>query len=283
MNKTTFITILCFCASIFFVNAQAAKQGFDNKVEDNWSYSSNIPFYANNNNTDIWRNQSNANGRIPGPFGGANFLAGRDLDNPYTEQVTGLSSPEHILTFDAINISGVQAEVSFRYHYVGLDKGDYIYFQLRYDNGTDWNYVDHQEDVFRTTRNGNFNSTGWDEADFDVPSGHSYIRMRLVIYQNGNEYVGFDDFELKTATLSNKYNLIDGFSFGPNPTSSTVNFKANVALDKITVYNVLGKEVLRKKGTFKTMSLDLTNVPSGIYLAQIEAGDITQTLKLIRK
>ncbi|WP_223550075.1 MULTISPECIES: T9SS type A sorting domain-containing protein [Aestuariivivens] len=283
MNKTTNITLLFLLISVFFISAQQAKQGFENKSEDNWTYTSNIPFYSNNNNTDFWMNQPGSNGRIPGPFAGSSYLAGRDLDNPYAEQVTGLSSPEHILTFTPINVNGLPAEVSFRVHYVGLNKTDYIYYELRYDNANDWNHSDYKEDVFRTTKTGNFNSTGWEEINYEVPSGYSYVRMRLVVYQNGNEYLGFDNFELKTATLSNKYNLIDGFSFGPNPTSDIVNFKANATLDEVIVFNVLGKEIIRKKSNSNTITVDLSTVPSGIYLAQVKSGDIAQTLKLIKK
>lgn len=283
MNKTTLTLLSLFLASVLSVKAQGKKQGFDDQRDDTWSYTSNIPFYSANSGTDIWTNQANANGRIPGPYGGSKYLAARDLDNPYSQQYTGLAAPEHILTFETINISGLSAEVAFRYHYVSLDKGDYIYFQLRFDNGTDWDYADYEENIFRTGQIGSFNSKGWDYVSYHVPSGHSYVRMRLVIYQNGNEYLGFDNFELNTATLSNKYNLIDGFSFGPNPTYSTVNFKANAVLDNITLYNVLGKEVLSKKGSSTSMSIDLSGQASGVYLAKIESGSISQTLKLIKK
>ena len=283
MNKTTLL-LTSLLLSVFYLSAQSAKQGFDNKAEDNWAYTSNIPFYSQSNNSDIWGNQSNANGRIPGPFSGSDFLAGRDLDNPYSEQYLQTDSPEHILTFETINIGGLPAEISFRIHYVGLDKNDYIQLQLRYDNGTDWNTYDYNYDVFKTSQGGNFNSTGWDEISYDIPTGHNFVRMRLIIYQNGNEYLGFDNFELETSgTLSNNNNLIKGFSFGPNPTRDYINFRADVRLDKVSFYNVLGKEVLRKNINTKEASLSLSSLSSGIYLARIESGNVSQTLKIIKR
>lgn len=284
MNKTT-NTLLCFLLlAMLCVNAQGKKkQGFDDDTEDNWAYTSNIPFYTENNASDVWTKYSNANGRIPGPFGGANYLACRDLDNPYSQQYTGLESPEHILTFETTNISGMSAEISFRYHYVGLNMGDYVYFQLRFDNGTDWYYADYEENIFRTSQTGSFNSRGWDYVNYSVPSGYNHVRMRLVIYQNGNEYLGFDNFELNMATLSNKHNLIEGFSYGPNPTYNSLSFRANVELDAITIYNVLGKEVFKLKGNSRNLNVDLSNQASGVYLAKIEAGNIIETLKIIKK
>ena len=44
------------------------------------------------------------------------------------------------------------------------------------------------------------------------------MKVRLVIYQNGNAYLGFDDFQVQTQTLSNDKNSIEGFTYGPNPT-----------------------------------------------------------------
>jgi hypothetical protein len=210
-------------------------------------------------------------------------LAGRDLDNEYSEQQTGQASPEHILIFDDVNVGGLEAELKFQVQYIGLDKGDYIYYELRYDNGIDWNYADYKEDVFKTASNGNFNSVGWDEFKFTIPSGHDYVRMRLVVYQNGNEYLGFDDFQLETSTLSNKDNLINGFSFGPNPTRDHVNFKANVVLDEVSIYNVLGKELIRRKLKTKESSINLANFPVGIYLLRVESDGLVQTSRIIKK
>lgn len=282
MKRTT-ISFVFFLVCVFYLSAQSAKQGFDNKEEDNWNYSSNIPFYFNNGGTDVWRNQSRANGRIAGPHSGSSFLAGRDLDNEYSEQITGQASPEHILTFDSIYLGGLEAELSFQVQYVGLDKGDYIYYELRYDNATDWNSADFKEDVFKTTSNGNFNSRGWNKFKYNIPSGHDYVRMRLVVYQNGNEYLGFDKFEIETATLYNKDGLINGFSFGPNPTRNLVNFKANVVLDEIFIYNILGKELMRRKLKSKQYSVDLTNYPVGIYIMKVVSEGIVQTSKIIKR
>ena len=127
MNKIT-ITLLLLFVNWVCLNAQVAKQGFDEDPNiDNWSFSTNIPFYSQNNNTDIWNTQSSANGRVPGPFSGPSYFAGRDLDNDYSEQYTALDSPEHILTFDTIKVNGLEAELKFKINYFGLDKVNFLW------------------------------------------------------------------------------------------------------------------------------------------------------------
>jgi hypothetical protein len=205
------------------------------------------------------------------------------LDNPHSQSLSGVSSPEHILYFEPVYIGGLSAEISFRVHYVGIDKGDYIYYQLAYNNGAGWSSYDYMENVFKTTQNGKFNSTGWEEFKHIVPLGHNFVRMRLVIYQNGNEYLGFDDFEVKTATLSNDKNVIEGFTFGPNPTSGPLKLKANVMLDSATVYNILGKELINVIGGSKEIELNLAQYSSGIYLVRVKSRQSTQTIRVINK
>ena len=283
MKKTTLIVLVYLFGSLFLF-AQGNSQGQNDDNDDsNWSYVSNIPFYSNNNGTDVWQRQSGSNGRISGPFKGPSYIAGRDLDNPYSQQFTGLESPEHILTFQTINLNGLSAELSFRVQYVGIDKGDYIYFEVAYNNGSNWNSPDYHQDIFKTTQNGTFNSFGWEQVKFNVPSGKNYVRMRLVVYQNGNEYLGFDDFEYTTFALSTNESTIEGLSFGPNPTQGEFKLKANVVLDKISFYNVLGKELMNKTLNSKEATLDLTNLSTGMYLAKVESSGVTQTFKLIKK
>jgi hypothetical protein len=281
--KNTILTLLLLVIYSYNLSGQVSRQGFDNEFKDNWSYTSNIPFYSLNNDSDIWVQKTNSNGRIPGPYSGSTYLAGRDLDNAFSESYAGVPSPEHILTFDPIYIGGLKAEISFKVYYFGIDKGDYIYYQVSYNNGTDWATYDYMQDVFRTSQQGNFNTREWEEFKHVVPAGKEFVRMRLVIYQNGNEYLGFDDFQVITQTLSNDKNLINGFEFGPNPTHGELRLKANVILDRASVYDILGKNVMNSKGDSKEMTLDLSNLPNGLYVVKVESGEISQTLKVIHK
>lgn len=279
MKKTTILSIL-LCLSIFYLSAQSVLQDFENNGKSNWDYTTNIPFYSFNNDTDLWQKRGD-NARIPKAYSGTTFLAGRDLDNPHSESVAGATSPEHILYFDPVYLGGAQAEISFRVQYVGIDKGDYIYYQVAYNNNAGWTTYDYMGDIFRTTQNGNFNSTGWEEFKHNVPSGYNFVRMRLVVYQNGNEYLGFDDFQIKMQSLSNDKNIIDGFTYGPNPTNGALKLKANSVLESATIYNILGKELISVKGSSKEMKLDLSQFSSGIYLVRVQSGETTQTIRVV--
>lgn len=283
MNKAS-ITILLLFVNWVYLNAQDTSQAFDGEPDvDIWEFSTNIPFYSENNSTDLWNIQSSAVGRIPGPFSEPGFLAGRDLDNSFSEQYTTSESPEHILTFDTVALNGLEAELNFKIYYFGLDNGDYIYFELLYNDNENWSLPDYRQDVFLTTQNGNFFTTEWEEISYTIPSGKNNVKMRLVIYQNGNEYLGFDDFKLTTNALSSNDSLIEGFSFGPNPTRGNLKLRANENLDNISIYDVLGKELINVDVNTKEKSLDLSSFSSGIYIAKVISGEKAQTFKIIKK
>ena len=281
--KTYGLILLFLSLASLNLRGQNAFQGFEGSIDDNWNYNTNIPFYNLNGGTDVWDNFSGSNGRIDGAFKGTSYMAGRDLDNPYSESISGSSSPEHILTFQTIAVNGAPSELSFRVNYVLLDKNDYIYYQVKYDNGTDWNSPDDQTNVFSTAQNGTFSTNDWVEFNHTVPSGKSHVRFRIIFYQNGNGYIGFDNVQLLSFPLSTQKNKIEGFTFGPNPTENVLNLNARVSLDKATLFDITGKQVLSREGDSNEMVLDLSSLTTGIYLARIESQGLSQTIKVIKR
>lgn len=261
---------------------QNALQGFEGTIDDNWNYTTNIPFYNLNGNTDLWVTYSDLNGRIDGAYKGLNYFAGRDLDNPYSEGYTGQPSPEHILTFETLTLNGAPSEISLRLNYIFLDSSDYIFYELMFDNGTSWNSPDVHVDVFKTNQSGKFSTNDWIELTEQIPPGNSHVRFRIGIYQNGNSYIGLDSFQLLSFPLSINNNTIEGFTFGPNPTNGILKLKANVILDKATLYDISGKKILTQNSASNKLELDISHLSSGIYITEVESQGLSQTIKVVK-
>jgi hypothetical protein len=84
---------------------------------------------------------------------------------------------------------------------------------------------------------------------------------------NSNEVAGLED------TL-----IIENISYFPNPTNSTLLIEANQTPVAVSIYNVLGKEVLLTK-----YSMDKCKcIASGVYIIRISDG-VSQTNKKIIK
>jgi len=71
----------------------------------------------------------------------------------------------------------------------------------------------------------------------------------------------------------------------PNPTNSLINIHCSTnEIKEVIIYNVMGVNVLEQNGLSQNdISLDLTNVPQGIYFARINVGDFCITKRYIKK
>lgn len=67
----------------------------------------------------------------------------------------------------------------------------------------------------------------------------------------------------------------------PNPTNGMLNVKAEKAISKISVYNILGQRI---EVTSENDQIDLSNADSGVYLLKIEdENGNSQTFKILKK
>ncbi len=78
-------------------------------------------------------------------------------------------------------------------------------------------------------------------------------------------------------TVSNQ--IINYF---PNPTKDIVNFNLNEKIESITIYNLLGQEVLSKQVDSQEFVLDITNLSNGTYIVKLNTNGNSQTAKVIK-
>ena len=69
-------------------------------------------------------------------------------------------------------------------------------------------------------------------------------------------------------------------SLYPNPVSDILNISGNTTELSITIYDILGKQVMRSR-IFN--SLDVSSLTDGIYLVELSNSQKTTTRKLIKK
>jgi hypothetical protein len=134
---------------------------------------------------------------------------------------------------------------------------DFIFVQMTVTNTN--GHVCSVEDTFRFVNVGSamFPSFAWRNVNFP-----------------GN----FGTFSTVLSTSDFESN---SFSFYPNPAKDIVNFSSKNNIENITLYNVLSQEVLTKQVNSNEFKLDLSNLPSGTYIAKLN-NNISQTVKLVK-
>ncbi|MGV6828679.1 MAG: T9SS type A sorting domain-containing protein [Flavobacteriales bacterium] len=68
----------------------------------------------------------------------------------------------------------------------------------------------------------------------------------------------------------------------PNPATDMVNISSQEEISNISIFNILGQEVLNIEGTSNAMQIDISNLTTGNYMAKVQVGDTLKTLKLIK-
>ncbi len=132
-------------------------------------------------------------------------------------------------------------------------------------------------------------ANGWYNYKMTIPSSFNaapsvYLIARGVTAGSFSSYaLGFDDFRLQDALLSNNNFEISGFKAYPNPTNSILNVEFSSDITNVTINNMLGQEVLSKRLNATSAQIDMSNLQSGIYLVKVEAGNDSKTIKVFKK
>jgi len=69
----------------------------------------------------------------------------------------------------------------------------------------------------------------------------------------------------------------------PNPTSSVFTIEAKNTIESVSLFNVLGQEVLAKKSNSNSVTLDIANLQTGVYVVKTMIGGVSSTSRIVKK
>ncbi len=123
--------------------------------------------------------------------------------------------------------------------------------------------------VVQTIEVDDYLSGGWNTYDNDV-SDHRPVGFKF----KPNSTTG-----IVTEDISQPQ-----FSAFPNPTTGLVQFRfTQNEVQKLSVFNIMGKQIIAKSGLSQNETIDLSDVESGIYIVSIQTDSGIFTKKIIRK
>ncbi|MEQ6123988.1 aryl-sulfate sulfotransferase [Pseudotenacibaculum sp. MALMAid0570] len=135
------------------------------------------------------------------------------------------------------------------------------------------------------------NTTGAITAQGDPTPTSGNSTFRAIKY--AMNYVGFTGRDLTPGnpietnfnldpcnTLSNDEASFSAVRVYPNPVEGSIHIQSTLEIDRIEVYNVLGKKVGVK---YQTTSFDMSSFNQGIYILKMYSGEKIETRKIIKK
>lgn len=187
-------------------------------------------------------------------------------------------------TNGSLTNTGEKATISWTAPANGVDGGGYVV--VRYattpndDNDLNENGI---YNVGNTTTNGTDNLMGTvvyigTETTFeeDYIEGSTYK-----IYTADKAFNYSNELVIAESTASVDELFSSKVSIYPNPASQFINITSNVDINKVEVYNILGKKVLSTLN-FKG-NLDVSSLSKGMYMLKLTSGNSVASKKLIVK
>ena len=105
------------------------------------------------------------------------------------------------------------------------------------------------------------------DEDYNLLTNYDEIRKSELDFERNNWLLG--EIVLNSYTLGVKETNPLSFSIYPNPTSNTLIISGSESPLTISIYNILGKEVI---STNNTNNINVQALPSGVYVIRISDG-----------
>lgn len=86
-----------------------------------------------------------------------------------------------------------------------------------------------------------------------------------------NTLMSTDDFESKAL-----------FNYYPNPVNNTLTLNAQKEITNVSVYNMLGQEVVRTAPNAVTNEVNMSNLQTGAYFVKVTIEGVTETVRIIK-
>lgn len=112
----------------------------------------------------------------------------------------------------------------------------------------------------------------------ELTAGATYY---VQVWSNAAEQGTFT-INLSDPTMSIADNYIEGFRMYPNPTNDFLNLKANSKIESVSIYNMLGQEVMRSDIANETLQINVSNLPNGNYVVKVVSGNVIGAYNFIK-
>ena len=221
---------------------------------------------------------------IGGDGAGVSIIADPDdAGNDVLEIVGNGAQWDHAqITFcDAVDLSDdANNTVRFKMRSTTAGAAEVNEHLLKFEQGDPNN----QELTFQTV------GQAWTDVVVNYGAGlGSYGKMVLMVDWGGGPSTAVtgtylvDDMTVDADVLSvDNFNLLE-LSVYPNPTKGDWNISGNTVISNVSVYDILGKQVIALKPNTTETVIDASSLKSGIYFARIEGENGVKSIKLIKE
>jgi Secretion system C-terminal sorting domain len=183
------------------------------------------------------------------------------------------------LPVELINFSAEEINNNISIKWITATETNNTGFDLeRKNNSGNWQTIGFIEGHGTTTETHQYSFT-----DNDIHPGTYQYRLKQIDYDGSFEYSKVVEVEIP---LPNKFSLSQNYPNPFNPVTSMQYTIGNRQLVTLKVYDILGREIAtlvneeKPAGEYE-VEFNGTNLPNGIYFYQLNAGEFSETKKMV--
>jgi len=124
----------------------------------------------------------------------------------------------------------------------------------------------------------------WADRTLDISAASGsliYIGFRHHAVSDMNQ-LNIDDLGVTGTSLGLEDVGESQFSFFPNPVNDVLTINAQVSIDSITVYNILGQTVITSTPNTNDSTVDMSALQTGAYFVQVSINNTLNTVRVIK-
>lgn len=137
----------------------------------------------------------------------------------------------------------------------------------------------------------NLDVTGTNLTWYSDANGQTEIPANTELVDGTTYYVsqnnGECESQLLAITVYTELGVSDiskaEFAYYPNPVKDFLNISGKSKVSKIEIFELSGKQILSKNADNQNVQLNLSSLPSGVYIIKVTSAKTTETFKIIKK
>lgn len=194
---------------------------------------------------------------------------------------------DHTSVIGNVNLG---SQYSFTASFTGTSYADdRVIVWIDYNQDSDF---DDEGEMVLTTATGLAPWTGNITISETATLGETRMRIRLydtVLTPNGTPCgnSGFGQVEDYTLNILPALSLNEvernHFTYYPNPVKNTLQLNAKSIIQQVSVYNMLGQEVLRTTPNNVDSTIEMSTLQTGAYFVKVTVNDRTETVRVIKQ
>lgn len=131
----------------------------------------------------------------------------------------------------------------------------------------------------------------WYDSIEDAQADTNRLALSLPLENNKTYYAVNDDGEYRSqpfpvtviVTLNTANFEFQNLSFYPNPVSSVLTISNAFPIQSIEIYNLLGQRLINESYDATEVNVNLSNLPSAMYLVKVKSENQTKEFKILKE